>query len=326
VPPDQLSEAAETALRHVAVPNRVRAVKRLVPPSVKAAGRTATRRYGTLTAERRVLPNFLVIGAKRSGTTSLWNWLLGHPGVLPLFPAVQQIKSPHYFDINWTQGERWYRSHFATERAFRRAERVLGRPPAVGEASPYYVFHPAAPERVAATTPDVKLVLLLRDPVRRAHSNFWERRGSGAEPLTSFREAIDAEPERLRGEEERLLSDPGYYSFHHDNHSYLARGRYVEQLERWLRHFPREQLLIERAEDLFRDAAGTCRRVEEFLDLPHAPDVVLKHHHKLPAPPLDDAMREELARYFRPHNEALYATLGVDFEWTVPRAQQGGPT
>jgi hypothetical protein len=318
--------ASQEPPRHVAVPDRVRAAKRLVPPSVKAAGRTATRRYGTLTAGRRLLPTFLLIGAKRSGTTSLWNWLLAHPGVMPLFPAVQQIKSPHYFDINWTKGERWYRSHFATERAFRRTEQVLGRPPAVGEASPYYVFHPAAPERVAATAPEAKLILLLRDPVRRAHSNFWERRGSGAEPISSFAEALDAEPERLRGEEERLLSDPGYYSFHHDNHSYLARGRYLEQIERWFRHFPREQLLIERAEDLFGDPGSTCRRVEEFLGLPHAPEVVLKHHHKLPAPALEEDVREELARYFQPHNEALYATLDVDFGWTVPAARQGGPS
>ena len=313
------------APRHVAIPDRLRSVKRLVPPQVKGAGRTATRRYGTLTATRRVLPTFLVIGAKRSGTTSLWNWLLGHPGVLPMFPAVQQIKSPHYFDINWSKGERWYRSHFPTESAVARAEERLGRPPGIGEASPYYMFHPAAPERVAATCPDVKLLVLLRDPVRRAHSNYWERRGSGAEDLPTLRAALDAEPGRLRGEEERILADPSYYSFDHDNHSYLARGRYLEQLERWLAQFPREQLLIEQAESLFKDAQGTCRRIEDFLGLPHAPEVGLQHHHKLPAPQLEDDLREELAAYYRPHNEALYRTLGVDYGWSVPREGQGGP-
>ncbi len=322
MPADQTSTEAP---RHVPVPDRLRATKRLLPPQLKAAGRASMRGFAQATAGSRTLPTFLLIGAKRAGTTSLWSWLTSHPGVLPMFPAVQQIKSPHFFDINWTQGERWYRSHFPTTRTVVRAERRLGHAPAVGEASPYYLFHPAAPERVAQLCPDVKLIVLLRDPVRRAHSNYWERRGSHAEDLPTFREALAAEPSRLRGEEERLLADPSYYSFEHDNHSYVARGRYLEQLQRWFALFPREQLLIEQAETLFSDPQATCRRVEEFLGISPAPELPLRHHHKLPVPPMDDDVREDLARRFAPQNRALYAALGVEYGWTVPRsAEKGG--
>ena len=171
----------QTPLKHVEVPDRLSSAKGKVPPQVKAAGRAAVRRYALATAGRRVLPDFLIAGAKRGGTTSLWKWLQQHPGVLPMFPAVQQIKSPHFFDIHWTRGERWYRSHFPTRAAVDRAAGRLGYRPVVGEASPYYMFHPFAPERVAATAPDAKVIMLLRDPVDRAYSNFRERRGSDAE-------------------------------------------------------------------------------------------------------------------------------------------------
>jgi hypothetical protein len=300
---------------HEAVPDRLRSVKGRVPPQVKAAGRAAVRRWAVATAGRRVTPDFLVAGAKRGGTTSLWNWLQQHPGVLPMFPAVQQIKSPHYFDIHWTRGERWYRSHFPTRAAVDRAERRLGYRPVVGEASPYYMFHPLAPERVAATIPAAKVIMLLRDPVDRAYSNFRERRGSDAEDLASFVEALDAEEPRLAGEVERILRDPGYYSYHHDNHTYLARGRYDEQVRRWLQHHDRERLFIARSEDMYDDPAAFFARVEDFLGLPHCDTIRFDHHHKLPSRGWEEAVRQRLISYYEPHNEALFETLGERFEW-----------
>jgi hypothetical protein len=176
------------------------------------------------------------------------------------------------------------------------------------------MFHPAAAQRVAVTVPDVRLLVLLREPVARAYSNYWERRGSGREPLPTFEAAIAAEPARLEGEGERLLRNPAYYSPHHDDHSYLARGRYVEHLAGWLDLFPRRQLLIMPSEHLYRDPAEAFRQVTRFLDLPDRPLVRMDHHNRLPVPPLDPATRERLLEYYAPWNARLAERLG----WTDP--------
>ena len=302
-------------LRHVEVPNRLRSAKNRVPRPVKRAVRRVLRRYGEQTADHRPLPDFLVIGVKRGGTTSVWNWLVEHPNVAPMFPALQQIKSPHYFDVNYARGERWYRSHFPSAAALDRAAQRTGIRPLTGEASPYYVFHPLAPERVQITVPKVRMIVLLRNPVDRAYSNYWERRGSGAEPLPTFEAALDAEDERLRGETDRMLANPDYYSPHHDWHSYQGRGHYAEQLERWFDRFGRDQLLIVPFDDLRRDASKSHRQIQEFLSLPVIEPPRLAHHNKLPAPPMHAATRARLVEHYRPWNARLAELLGTTFDW-----------
>ncbi len=304
-----------TPARHVEVPSRLRSVKRRVPRPLKRAARSAVREYGIRTAAHRPLPDFLVIGAKRGGTTSVWNWLTRHPHVAPMFPTAQQIKSPHYFDIHYTEGLDWYRSHFPSRAALERTARRTGVRPLLGEASPYYVFHPLVAERVRAAMPEAKLILTLRNPVDRAYSNYCERRGSDAEELATFEEAIDAEPGRLAGEEDRLRADPGYYSADHDCHSYLARGRYAEHLAPWLQLFAREQLLILPFEDLKTDPADAYRTIQEFLGLPVVSPPTLAHHNKLPVPSMAPATRERLVDYFRPWNAKLATLLGRQFSW-----------
>jgi hypothetical protein len=301
--------------QHDPVHGRLRAVKKRTPAPLKTLGRRSLRRLGTATAATRPMPDFLVIGTKRGGTTSIWNWLLAHPGVLPMFPAVQQLKSPHYFDISYARGEDWYRSHFPTQRARERAGRHLGYRPVVGESSPYYMFHPAAPGRVHAAVPDVRLVVLLRDPVKRAYSNYWERRGSGFEPLPTFAEAVEAEESRLAGEAERLIADPTYYSLDHDCHSYLARGRYLEHLRPWLELFPRERLLVLLSEDLYADPVGALARTHRFLGLPVLPPPRVPHHNRLTVDPIDPGLARTLRDYYRPHNQALAADLGMELPW-----------
>ena len=304
-----------TLPQHDAVPGAMRAVKRRLPAPVKSSGRRVLRRAAVATSSARVAPTFLIIGTKRGGTTSLWNWLLAHPGVLPLFPAVQEIKSPHYFDLNYARGPKWYASHFPLKARVDAHERLHGYWPATGEASPYYMFHPAAAARAHAEVPDVRLVVLLRDPVRRAYSNFWERKGSGFEELTTFEDALAAEDGRLAGEHVRLLADPTYYSLHHDCHSYRARGRYLEHLTPWLDRFSREQFLFLRAEDLYADPAAALARTQRFLGIPVVAPTVVPHHNRLRVPPMDPATEAKLRAYFRPHNRALERALGMELRW-----------
>ena len=260
------------------------------------------------------MPDFLVIGAKKGGTTSVANWLVQHPQVLPMFPRTQRHKSPHYFDINYWRGPDWYRSHFPTERSRRR--QVPDGRAVVGEASPYYMFHPAVCERVAHDVPDVRVIVMLRDPVSRAYSNYWDRRASGHETISTFEEAIEAEPQRLAGvDQRRLLTDPRYYSVDHDNHSYLARGRYLEHLAPWLERLPPEQLLIMRAESMFDDPAAMFADVQSFLGLSVHEAMPLRPYNQRRHPPIAAATRAMLADYYRPHNAALYEAIGFEMGW-----------
>jgi hypothetical protein len=292
------------------------------PRWVKDAANTATRGYALSTSAERPAPDYLVIGTKRGGTTSMFNYLLMHPGVLGLFPQSRGKKSTDYFFKEPHRGDRWYRSHFHTRTYRRRLEKRLGYPPVGGEASPYYLWDPRIAPQVRQVAPDVRAIALLRDPVERAWSHYQERVENAVEPLT-FEEALAAEPDRLDGELERMLADPAYYSEAHDWYSYRSRGVYLHQLQNWAQHFPADQLLVLRSEDLYQDVQATVDRVSAFLGLPSVPVPTTRTFNasrttsSVPA-----AARAELAEYFAPHNAALEEYLGQSMNWTRPRSAQ----
>ncbi|MER7167809.1 sulfotransferase domain-containing protein [Micromonospora sp. NPDC000207] len=288
-------------------------VKDLVPNQVTERLRDGLVGYGVRTAARRPLPDFLIIGTKRGGTTSLWNYLIQHPLVPRLFPA-WNTKASHYFEEHWNRGEAWYRSHFPTERQRAALAARHGGPTRVGEAAPLYMFHPLAAQRVAALMPQVKLIVLLRDPVERAYSHWKERRTHGIEPL-DFPAALAAEPERTAGERDRLIAEPEYFSEPYDWYTYRARGRYLEHLEPWLDRFDRNQLLFLPSEDLYRDARATYTRTLDFLGLPDHDLPNFKVYNDRRSSPLDPQVRAELTDYYLPHNEALEQRLGLIFDW-----------
>ncbi len=233
---------------------------------VKARVLDGIRLYGSATAFLRVEPDYLIIGAKRGGTTSLARYLLLHPDVRPLFPARETRKGTYFFDINYGRGEAWYRSHFPTRFAHGLRRRRAARPIAIGEATPYYLHHPHAPVRARGMAPDAKVIALLRDPVERAYSHWVERTRNGVETL-SFAAAIEAEASRLDGEEERMLADPSYQSFAHQHHSYVDQGRYARGLRRWMRAYPASQILVLRSEDFYADPASIYAQTVGFLGL-----------------------------------------------------------
>lgn len=303
-------------VRGIELPRALRRLRGSTPVPARHLLRSGARGYGVATASHRLLPDFLIIGAKKAGTSSLMNWLLHHPAVARGFPAAQRVKSPHYFDINYWRGPRWYASHFPTRVARHRLEHRVGGISVVGEASPYYMFHPAVAGRVAQDLPHARIIVLLRDPVTRAYSNYWDRRAFGSEHLQTFEQAIDAEPRRLDAvDEERLVADPRYYSAQHDHHTYLARGRYAEHLRPWVQQVPAERLLVLRAEDLFREPAATFDTVQDFLRLPVRGEVRLAPYNSRTPPPITAETTARLAAYYRPHNATLYDLLGRDLGW-----------
>jgi len=288
----------------------VESVVRKVPRSVRARAKAAVRAGLTFAGGPRALPDFLVIGTQRGGTTSLYEYLTLHPDVA----GALLEKEVHYFDLNAERGEGWYRRFFPTEAARERHRRRTGRPLVVGEASPYYMFHPAVAERVAGALPGVRLIAMLRDPVERAFSHWRHELELGYE-MHPFPEAVEREPERTAGESDRLLADPSYRSFAHQHHTYVARGEYAGQLERWLERFAPERLLVIGSEEFFADPAGELRRVQSFLGLRPFDIERYETFNATASSGLDPEVRGRLSDHFRPHSERLFELLGRRFDW-----------
>jgi hypothetical protein len=259
----------------------------------------------------RVLPDFLIIGAAKSGTTTLYDWINRHP--LAVGAGQKQL---HFFDWKYYLGTSWYRSNFprAAERAA--FEREHGRPFVTGEATPTYLSYSfLTVERVSALLPNVKLIAVFRNPADRAYSHYQMIRREGGEPL-SFEEAVEREPERLDGEVERLLRDHHYRAWSFRSFSYLGRSRYADELQPWLERFPHERFLFLKAEDLSAAPDATLRRVFAFLGLPpHELDTYSNLNVAETYEPMAPATRAMLDEYFRPHNERLYELVGTDFGW-----------
>lgn len=248
------------------------------------------------------LPDFIIIGSQKCGTTFLYDELAAHADVAPAI-----TKEIHFFDFNYARGEAWYRACFA--RARRRAPGQI-----TGEASPYYIFHPLVAQRIRQVAPQAKLIALLRNPVSRAYSHYQHELRLGFETLP-FEQALEREPDRLRGEAERMQADERYQSFNHAHYGYLTRGIYADQLARWRALFPAEQLLILPSDQLYRDTAATMAQVLDFLGLPAwAPSKAFQKKTSR-YPPLAPATHARLAEFFAPHNQSLEALLGRSFGW-----------
>ncbi len=266
----------------------------------------ATRAGARLTGATPMRPAFLIVGGKRCGSTSLYEYVVRHPSVLPC--GVK--KGTHYFDVNFTRGRGWYLSKFPTQprRTSERSPRLI-----TGEASPYYMFHPLAPARIAAALPDVRLIAVLRDPVERAWSHYRYSVQRGFETLP-IEEALDRESERLAGEVERML-DPAYQSYAHRHHTYLSRGHYAEQLEALYTLFEPERVLVLQSEALFAAPDAALQGVFRFLDLDGAtlgPLPVYKagRDREMPA-----SVRTRLEAYYAEPTERLYSLPGISFRW-----------
>lgn len=179
-----------------------------------------------MTAER--FPNFMIIGAMKSGTTSLYRYLSDHPQIF-----MSETKELDFFvaEKNWPLGPEWYAANFAD----------AGDAVAVGEASTNYSKHPAfagVPQRIASMLPDVRLIYVVRHPIERMRSQYLMMFDREREPF-----------------EHALLRNPHY----------LNLSRYAMQIERYLERFPREQLLVIPSEDLLTNRRETLRKVHVFL-------------------------------------------------------------
>ncbi len=269
------------------------------------------------TAGARTLPDLLIIGGQRCGTSSLYKYLGRHPNAAPSLR-----KEIEYFSTDFAEGERWYRAHFPL-RIRRALARMLRRPFVTFEATPDYLFDPRAPGRAARLLPNAKLIVMLREPVERAISHYHHSVRHGLEELDLL-PAIMAEKERLDGEQERVAADPTTRALEFRRFSYAARGRYAEQIERWLAHYPREQLLAVRFDDFTSAPFETFDRILDFAGLPRWYPPEFRNYSYVgsseggyEAPSAE--VTEFLAAEFVTSNAALVDLLGEEFRWDAPR-------
>lgn len=287
-------------------------VRRIRAVAVKMGAVRARVLFGQATSNLRILPSWIIVGAQRCSSSSIFKYLIAHPQV-----AAPCIKEIHYFDNNYWRGVNWYLGHFPT----RKGNRITG------EGTPYYMAHPLALRRIDRDLPGVKIIVVLRNPVDRAYSHFIHERALGREPYASFADAIAHEPERIAGEEEKMLADPMYYSYNHQNFSYVARGRYAEQIERLYEIFPRDRVTVLSNERLSVEPAKVYAELLKFLGLPHHELQQYRRHNERSYAPMDPAVRARLQEYFAPENERLFKLLGTDFGWNAPvTKEQAAPS
>lgn len=252
--------------------------------------KSETRRaFRQSTARVRRLPDFLIIGAQKGGSTSLYSLLAQHPQIRPA-----RTKEVHYFSHKYGRGADWYRSQFPLR---------LGKSFITGEATPLYLFHADVPARVAQLLPDVKMIALLRDPVKRAYSHHQHQIRLGHERL-SFEDALEAEPRRIG------MDEVSYAQF-----SYLARGRYAEQLDNWFRHFPRESMLLLTAEEFFADPIRTGRTVQQWLGVDPFDIQDSSPRNRGEYAAMSPETERQLRNYFAPHNQRLREQYGIGGNW-----------
>lgn len=263
----------------------------LIPPRVKEL----YLRTCEANANVRALPDFIIIGAQKSGSTSLYNYLCQHPRIIGSVP-----KEIFYFNEHHAKGHYWYRRHFPKGKSLAQTRAITG------EATTMYLCSGDAPARVAGLLPDIKLIAVLREPAARAISHYKHRCHTGREtrPVdTVF--SKDTIARWSRGE-----------AIPEADNIYFDRGLYARQLEHWLQYFPREQLLVVQAETMFADPAAVVAQVQAFLGVdPVAPrdtKAFKVSQQKAPEPTHVDALKEA----YHPHNQALVELgFGVGEDW-----------
>jgi len=263
-----------------------------------------------ITAPIRVEPDFLIIGAQKAGTTSLYIYLTSHPQIKFAF-----TKEVQFFDSNFHKGFLWYRSFFHTKIYKYFMKILFSRTIITGEASPYYVLHPKVAQRVYKKLPNIKIIILLRNPIDRAFSQYFHSVNKGKENLT-FVEAIKLEEKRIKDEYEKLKKYERYKSADFPGFAYKFRGIYINQLKAWYELFPKNQIFIINSQDLFKKPDSVMISLYKFLGVPYWPYIQYKKYHsETQDRKMSDHTRNYLKNYFEPYNKQLFKFLDKDFEW-----------
>lgn len=271
--------------------------------------------YSNITGPFHMLPEFVVIGPGHCGTTSMFElYLRSNPNILP-----SKNKEIFYFDINYKKSLNWYKQFFPT--IFTKFFRSLrSKKTITGEATPNYFFHPFAAEKMKKVIPNVKIILMLRNPVNRTISNYRFHYLYGKQKLT-FEKALERERELYEGEYEKFLKSKDLEKDVDTTLSYLARSRYAEALERFLLYFDKKQILFLNSDEYFKNSIKEYNKILSFLGLPyHEPKIIGKRGISPPGLYKDSEISQttidSLKKYFEPWNEKLFNMIGERFDWS----------
>jgi Sulfotransferase domain len=245
------------------------------------------------------LPDFIIGGAARSATTWLYELVARHPAIAMARPRQPE---PKFFTVDdlFARGLNYYA---ATWFQSLEENRLLG------EKSTSYLESTNAAERIYHSLPAVRLIFMLRNPVDRAYSNYlWSHRNGFETEM--FERALALEEERARELPSALRYARPF--------AYFSRGLYAGQLARFLRFFPREQILLLRTEDVDTQPAWVATEVQKFLGVTVQPDLasgLSRINASIPggSPPMPPAIREALQARYREPNGELRALIGPDF-------------
>ena len=266
-------------------------------------------KYIDFTGAFHILPDFLIIGAVRAGSTSLYEGLKTHPNVFG-----SKIKEIYFFDANFHRGVNWYKRFFPSKWKKFQITKIHKKKFLTGEATPHYISYSHAPKRVFNLIPNVKLIVILRNPIDRAYSQYQSRVSAGTEPL-SFDDAIKKEDIRLENVLKKMEEDENYIHNNFFRYSYLHHGIYVNGLRKWMETFPKNQFLILKAEEFYQKPAIIFESIQKFLGLPKFHPANYAHYNLGKYDDMNTETRKFLHEFFKPYNEELYKFLGRDFGW-----------
>lgn len=266
--------------------------------------RNIHRFYCNLTGCLHLSPNFYIIGVEKSGTSSLFGYLTQHPYIKK--PVAKEL---NFYNKYYDRGTDWYKVNFPFKSVnFNKDLQITG------EASVRYFDYPHTIKRIKKLTPNAKFILLLRNPVDRAFSEFASTSRFGNEKL-SFEEAIKQEKQRTDPEYQKMIEDENYYHENFFRFGYLRRGIYIDFLIKWFDNFPKENFLIIKSEDFFENPSQYYNKTLDFLDLPNWELDEYKIWRKVNTRKMNSKLRKDLIEFFRPYNQQLYSLLGQNFDW-----------
>ena len=264
------------------------------------------RHIFAITGFIRVIPDFLVIGAKRCGTTSLYQHLPEHPCI---------SKSPYdnmgFFNDNFHLGVNWYKSFFPTTFTRDKIKSKFGGFLAF-DVTTKYMEEESTANNVYQTKPNMKIIIILRNPVDRAYSQYHLSVRQTAE-RRSFEDVVEENMNRLNKESHEHYEIKPRFSAKEDN--YLKKGLYALQLRYWLKIFPRENILTVSTEEFESNQQIIYNKIFEFLNISKFEVKNTKKMEKGNYPPIKSETRNLLLDYFRPHNHELFELINMEFDW-----------
>ena len=279
-------------------------------PRLNPKSFTFDRAYRTMTNSKRLLPDFLIIGFQKCGTTTLFDYLDNCPNI-----GMASKKEVHFFDFSYWRNVSWYRAQFPFKSKKKKFEEKNRELFLIGEASPLYIFHPLVPKRIKKILPTAKLIVIMRNPVDMAYSHYQHYKRRGLEKM-SFEETIDDDKRRFSIIMDKFQNDEiRDYNVSEILFPYISMAIYAKYIKNWLEIFPKNQFLFLKTEDLDKDASVEFKKIFEFIKIPSF-DIKYEGKRNVGSySPMKSTTRDQLLEFYKPFNQELEKILETKFQW-----------